>query len=148
MAVIRGKKINFRNRAISRLQEDLGMTKEASISYYNRIYRNALKQTGGHQKELNVTREVFASMFYETASTFQIGPNQTITLNPIIKNTADISKGIAFARMDNFFNKYSDDKQLQNIKQAYENGKISKKEFNEKIKEWKATTHKYLISGS
>ena len=142
------KKINWRSRAISRLQEDLGMTKEESVNYYNRVYRNALKTTGGHQKNLNTTKEVFATLFYATASTFQLGPNQTITLNPIIKNTSNVAQGMALARMDSFFDKYKDDKQLQAIKNQYVAGTITRKEFNEKIKDWKATSQRYLISGS
>ena len=148
MAVIGGKKINFRNKAISRLQEDLGLTREESVSYYNRVYRNALKQTGGHQEGLNVTREVYASMFYQTASTFQIGPNQTITLNPIVKQS-DIKKGMTLVRMNNFFEKWETQSEyIAELKQQYLSGKITNKELNERIKVWKSRSSKYLISGS
>lgn len=145
---MKSKRINFRSKAINRLQEDLGMTKEESVNYYNRVYRNALKTTSGHQKNLNTTKEVYATLFYHTASTFQLGPNQTITLNPIIQNTTNVAQGMALARMDNFFSKYADDKQLQAIKNQYVAGTITRQEFNEKIKDWKATSQRYLISGS
>lgn len=148
MAVIGGKKINFRNKAISRLQEDLGLTREESESYYNRVYRSALKQTGGRQEGLNVTREVYASMFYQTASTFQIGPNQTITLNPIIQGTS-IRQGMTMVRMNNFFEKWENQSgYIAELKQQYLTGKITNKELNERIKVWKSRSAKYLISGS
>lgn len=148
MAVIGGKKINFRNKAISRLQEDLGLTREESESYYNRVYRSALKQTGGRQEGLNVTRELYASMFYHTASTFQIGPNQTITLNPIIQGTS-IKEGMTMVRMKNFFEKWENQSDyIAELKQQYLTGKITNKELNERIKVWKSRSAKYLISGS
>lgn len=148
MAVIGGKKINFRNKAISRLQEDLGLTREESESYYNRVYRSALKQTGGRQEGLNVTREVYASMFYQTASTFQIGPNQTITLNPIVQRTS-IKQGMTMVRMNNFFEKWEGQSDyIAELKQQYLTGKITNKELNERIKVWKSRSAKYLISGS
>ena len=89
-------------------------------------------------------------MFYQTALTFQIDRNQKVTLNPIIANnySNNVAQGIALARMENFFDKYKDDKTLQNIKNQYMQGTISRMEFNEKIKDWKATSQRYLISGS
>lgn len=145
---MKSKRVNWRSKAINRLQEDLGMTKEQSVNYYNRVYRNALKTTGGHIQNLNTTKEVYATLFYQTASTFQLGPNQSVTLNPIIKNASNVAQGIALARMDNFFDKYKSDKQLQTIKQEYMNGTISRNQFNERVRDWKATSHRYLISGS
>ena len=50
--------------------------------------------------------------------------------------------------MDNFFSKYANDKQLQAIKNQYVAGTITRQEFNEKIKDWKSMSQKYLISGS
>ena len=147
---MKSKRINWRQRAITRLSDpdEVGMTKEEAVTYYNRVYRNALKTTGGHQKNLNTTKEVYATLFYDTASTFQLGPNQSITLNPIIQNTSNVSQGMALARMDSFFDKYKDDKQLQAIKNQYVAGTITRQEFNEKIKDWKSMSQKYLISGS
>ena len=146
--MVKGKRVNWRSKAISRLQADLGMTKEESQYYYNRVYRNALKATGGRQTGLSVAREVYSSMFYQTASTFQIGPKQTITLNPIIQQS-DIQKGMTMVRMNNFFEKWETQSDyIAEIKQQYLSGKITNKELNERIKVWKSRSSKYLISGS
>lgn len=147
---MKSKRINWRQKAITRLTDpnQVGMTHAEAVNYFNRAYRNALKATGGRQQNLNTTKELYATMFYDTASTFQLGPNQSITLNPIIKNSSNIAQGMALARMDNFFDKYKDDKQLQSIKNQYVSGTITRQEFNERIKDWKATSQKYLISGS
>lgn len=144
------KRINWRSKAISRLQDDLGMSKEQSVTYFNNLYRKALKTTQGHQTNLNTTKELYASMFYRSALTFQIDRNQKVTLNPIIANkySNNVAQGITLARMENFFDKYKDDNQLQSIKNQYLQGSISRLEFNEKIKNWKSTSQRYLISGS
>ena len=146
----KSKRINWRNKAITRLQDDLGMTKQESVTYFNNLYRKALKTTQGHQTNLNTTKELYASMFYQTALTFQIDSNQKVTLNPIIANnySKNVAQGIALSRMEHFFDKYKDDKALQNIKNEYLQGTISRLEFNEKIKNWKSTSQRYLISGS
>ena len=147
---MKSKRINWKQRAISRLSDpdEVGMTKEEAITYFNRVYRNALKVTQGHQQNLNTTKEVYATMFYRSASTFQIDAKQNVVLNPIIQNTSNVAMGMALARMDSFFDKYKDDKQLQAIKNQYVAGTITRKEFNERIKDWKATSQHYLISGS
>ena len=141
------KKINFKAKSIEALMY-MGMSKAEAETYFNRQYRSALASTRGLNRNINVTKELYASMFYATANTFTIDSDHKYTLNKIYQGSSNLSADITMSRMNEFFNKYSGDKELMNIRQEYKSGNITRKEFNEKISTCKSTNVKYLISGS
>lgn len=147
---MKSKRINWKQKAINKLTDPdvIGMTHDEAVTYYNRVYRNALKAIGGKQKDFKVSREVYATLFYRGTNVFQLGYNQSITLNPIITDTTDVKKDVTMARMEAFFDKYKDSKYIKETKQLYESGEIDQKEFNERIKYFKNYNPKFLISGS
>lgn len=142
------KRINYRDLTIHRLQEDLNMTKESATNYYNRAYTSALASVKGKHKGMNVAREVYGSLFYQTVNTFELSGGGRLVLNEIYQDASNVPSAITINKMASFFDKYKDSKFLQEVKQSYESGKISRKEFNEQIKTFKNFNVKYLISGS
>lgn len=141
------KRINYREKTISALQ-DVGYSKETATTFYNRAYTSALSSVKGKHSGMNVAREVYASLFYQTANTFQLSDGQKLTLNPIYETTSSISTAVTLNRMSSFFDKYSDSKFLQDVRERYASGNMSRREFNEAIKTFKTQNVKYLISGS
>lgn len=141
------KRINYREKTISALQ-DVGYSRETATTFYNRAYTSALSSVKGKHSGMNVAREVYASLFYQTANTFQLSDGQKLTLNPIYETTSSISTAVTLNRMSSFFDKYSDSKFLQDVKERYASGNMSRREFNEAIKTFKTQNVKYLISGS
>lgn len=142
------KRVNYKALAVERLIDSTGMTRESAITYYNRQYKSALASVKGMHKGLNVSREVFGSLFYQTVNTFTIDANHKLQLNTIYTGSSNLALDISMNRMSNFFDKYKDDTVLQNIKNQYQSGQISRHEFNQKIQKWKDTSQRYLISGS
>lgn len=126
------------------------MTRQESEAYYNRIYQQALRRVRGMNKTgVNISREVYAALFYKTTNLFQIDKdNQTIKLNTLFTQSEDLKKDLTLARMKNFYTKYGDSRFLQSLKDMYLNGEISRSEFNLQIKKWKQQNQKYIISGS
>ena len=141
------KRINYREKTISALQ-DVGYSRETATTFYNRAYTSALSSVKGKHSGMNVARELYASLFYQTANTFQLSDGQKLTLNPIYETTSSISTAVTLNRMSSFFDKYSDSKFLQDVKERYASGNMSRREFNEAIKTFKTQNVKYLISGS
>ena len=143
------KGINNKNIAISKLQEKAGMTQGEATAFYNRAYSKALRLVKDYDKTgFNVSKELVASMFYSGKNLFKIDMNnQTVELNIIGKSSGSLKKDMTLVRMDKFFEKYGDSKFLQEAKNEYFKGNISRQEFNLRIKEWKSKHIRYLISG-
>lgn len=142
------KTINYREKTISALR-DWGYTKETATTFYNRAYTSALAEVKGRHKGMNVARELYASLFYQSANTFQLTDGQKVVLNPIYQNTSgNLSEAVLLTKMDKFFDKYKDSKFLKEAREDYASGKITRKTFNERIKVFKQVNVKYLISGS
>ena len=146
---MKSKKINFKQKAITDLIEFNQMTRNQAESYYNRIYQQALRRVRGMDKSgINISREVYASIFYKGTNLFQIdADNQTVRLNTLLKGARNLREELTLSRMSNFFEKYGDVKYIQEQRELYTLGIISRKDFNERIKAWKRTNQKYIISG-
>ena len=143
------KGISSKNIAISKLQEKAAMTRGEAEAFYNRAYAKALRLVKDYDKTgFNVSKELVASMFYNGKNLFKIDmDNQTIELNDIGKQTS-LKKSMTMSRMSEFFEKYGDSKFLIEAREEYFKGNISRKEFNARIKSWKAEHLRYIISGS
>ena len=141
--------MNWKTKTIEELQQRMAMTETEAQSYYNRVYRMALKEIGGKQKGLKISREIYGSLFYQGEQVFHIDNAGTkVEINPIMTGTSDVETALRLSRMEAFFDKYGDSKTLQAIKEEYISGKIDKKEFNFQIKMFKKYSVKYLKSGS
>lgn len=141
--------MNWKQKTISELQEAFAMSETQATSYYNRVYRMALKEVGGKQRGLKISREIYGSLFYEGQQVFQIdNAGTSVKVNPILSGTRDVETTLRLSRMDAFFNKYGDSKYIQGTINEYQKGNISKEEFNAQIKAFKKYSTKYLKAGS
>lgn len=142
------KRINYRALTIKRLQDDLGLSKEYAINYYNRAYTSALASVKGNHKGMNVAREVYGSLFYQSVNTFELEGGGRLVLNEIYQKSKNIPADVLLKKMEGFMEKYGDSKFIQEARESFASGKITRKQFNERIKTFKAYNVRYLISGS
>ena len=152
---MQGKRINWRQKTISYLTQRArakGFENPSQMAeqQYNQIYREALKLAKGKRGGANISREVYASLNYQTKRVFSIDLNNNkVTLNPILEQSIDIKKGIALDRMENFFNTFAKDTPfLEILRNDYLSGRITKEEFNMGIKAFKKYNSKWIASGS
>ena len=148
-------KKNWKRLTIAKIMENKQLfgveTQQEAISLQSKLYQQAIRRIRKQYRgELNVTREVYAAMFYSNkANLFQVSSdNKSIQLNTIYQTSSNLSISMGIARMTEFFTKYSDDPQLMQIKYLYESSQISRQDFNELIKDWKRKNQKYMFSGS
>ena len=142
------KRINWRDKAINDLQQEMGMNESDAVSYFDKAYKQALKLAKGVRGGLNVQREVYASIFYDYKNVFQIDANQDIQLNTAFQGSLNLEKTRTLERMSGFLEDYGDQRVFQSIFEEYLSGRMSKKEFNSYIKAFKKVSTKYLTSGS
>ena len=125
-----------------------GLSAEEATSKFNRLYRQARQSIGAHQKEVNVTRELYGSLVYKYVNTFQVGDNgNKVELNKII-NLKKLRYSITESRMQGFLETYGDNKLVQETFKLLETGQISQSEFNARIKVFKKWNNKYLLANS
>ena len=100
------KRINYRALTIKRLQDDLGLSKEYAVNYYNRAYTSALASVKGNHKGMNVAREVYGSLFYQSVNTFELEGGGRLVLNEIYQNSKNIPADVLLKKMEGFMEKY------------------------------------------
>ena len=147
-------KFNYRQKTITALQ-DSGMTPQQATSFYNRIYSQALKVIDKSTRgNFNVARELYIYMNVEGyassgKSVIEIDYEKNkVVLNELFKGAKDIGFEKTMFVMEDLYEKFKDSPALRRIFQDFRDGKISRSEFNTKIKEWKKLNIKYMISGS
>lgn len=143
--------MNYRQKSLEQLTKG-GMTQEQAVSYYNRVYSQALRSISRTAREnLNVSRELYVNLFIkrDEKSVFQLdSANNRIVLNELFKDSKDIAFEKTLFNMKEFYEKFQDSPDLRKIFNAYRNGTLSRTEFNASIKNWKKLNIKYFISGS
>ena len=141
--------MNWKQRTIDELMAAKGMTETQATTFYNRVYKMALKSVGGKQKNLKISRELYTSMFFQGEQIFTIDNAGTkIEINPILEGSTDIEKTLRLDRMQGFFRTYGESEYLATLRQEYMSGNMTKAEFNAHIKAFKKYNVKYLKSGS
>lgn len=142
-------RLNWKTLAINKLQDSWGFNEAEAIAFYNKVYRKALAEVGGKQKNLKISREIYGSLFFRGEQVFQIDNAGTkVEMNPILNTTRDLETSLRLSRMKAFFDKYGDSKYLQGTINEYQKGNISKEEFNSQIKAFKKYSTKYLKADS
>ena len=143
--------MNYRQKSLEQLTKS-GMTQEQAVSYYNRVYSQALRSISRSAREnLNVSRELYVNLFIQRdeKSVFQLDQNNNkIVLNELFKGSKDIAFEKTLFNMKEFYEKFQDSPDLQKIFRDYRGGALSRTEFNTAIKNWKKLNIKYFISGS
>lgn len=145
---MKSPRINWRSKTISAIMNIDGLSTEEATSKFNRLYRQARQSIGAHQKEVNVTRELYGSLVYGSVHTFQVGDSgNRIELNKII-NPKKLRYSITASRMQGFLESYGDNNLVKETFKLLETGQISQSEFNARIKVFKKWNSKYLKAGS
>ena len=102
----------------------------------------------GVTKNFNVSREVYASSFYQGSQLFNIS---FADISPSVKiaseftNVDDLEKAFTEKRFENMAKKY---KEVDKLLQRYKKGKISYATFRDKIKQFRDTNREYQKAGS
>ena len=136
------KNVDFSHIENEALKEQLARAK------FNRLYRQARQSIGTHQKEVNVTKELYGSLYYDSVNTFEIGDSgNKVELNKII-DKKQLRYSITESRMEGFLKEYGDQKLVQEAFAELQSKKITQSEFNARIKIFKKWNAKYLKAGS
>lgn len=145
---MKSPRINWRSKTISAIMNIDGLSTGEATSKFNRLYRQARQSIGAHQKEVNVTRELYGSLVYGSVQTFQVGDSgNKVELNKII-NPKKLRYSITESRMQGFLETYGDNQLVKETFRLLETGQISQSEFNSRIKIFKKWNSKYLKAGS
>lgn len=145
---MKSPRINWRSKTIHAIMNIDGLNVEEATSKFNRLYRQARQSIGAHQKEVNVTRELYGTLVYRIEHTFETGDSgNTITLNKII-DPKNLRYSITESRMQGFLEAYGDQKLVQEAFSELQSKKITQSEFNARIKIFKKWNAKYLKAGS
>lgn len=145
---MKSPRVNWKSLTISAIMRADNMNQAEATSKFNRLYRQARQSIGAHQKEVNVTKELYGSLFYESVHTFEVGDSgNKVELNKIISKK-QLRFSITASRMQGFLNAYGDNKLVQETFRLLETGQISQSEFNARIKVFKKWNSKYLKAGS
>ena len=145
---MKSPRINWKALTISAIMDADNMNQAEATSKFNRLYRQARQSIGAHQKEVNVTKELYGSLFYASVHTFDIGSSgNKVELNKII-DKKQLRYSITESRMEGFLNAYGDSPLVQETFKLLQTGQISQSEFNARIKTFKKWNSKYLKAGS
>ena len=136
------KNVDFSHVENEALKEQLAKAK------FNRLYRQARQSIGAHQKEVNVTKELYGSLYYPSVHTFEVGDSgNKVELNKVL-NPKKLRYSITEDRMQGFLKEYGDQKLVQETFKLLQTGQISQSEFNSRIKIFKKWNTKYLQANS
>lgn len=147
---MKSPRINWKSKTISAIMNVDKVSQSEATSKFNRLYKQALEDVGKHQKGVNVTRELYGSLFYKNVNTFDIGDSgNKVELNKILKGSKNLELSIIMEdRMKNFLATYGDQIEIQFALSNLQNGVIDLKTFNQRIKMFKKWNSKYLKAGS
>lgn len=134
------------------------MTEAQATSYYNRLYNTALKSVDRSVRtNVNVARELYASTLAPYAEEYRKkgynifeldNAKNKVELNTLFEKTRNLAFEKTALQMDAFYEKFKDSPNLRKIFNDYRDGKMTRHDFNQSIKEWKQLSIKYMISGS
>lgn len=141
---------NWKRMAIEELQARYGMSENMAEITWRRAYNKSLRlmRKNASSKDLNVTFELYASIFNRGVQIFNINFDEITPKVEIAKdfqNTDNLEKAFILKRFGHMSQKYS---QVAKWLETYRRGKMSYDQLKEKIKKFKDTNREYLKSGS
>lgn len=141
---------NWKKLGIEELQYRYGYERNIAEHYWENAYRKALHRArkAGVTKNFNVSREVYASTFYQGSQLFNISfadISPSVNIASEFSNVDDLEKAFTEKRFENMAKKY---KEVDKLLQRYKKGKISYVTFLEKIKYFRDTNREYQKAGS
>ena len=141
---------NWKQLGIEELQYRYGFDRNVAEHYWENAYRQALRRArkAGVTKNFNVSREVYASSFYQGSQLFNISfadISPSVNIADEFSQATDLEKAFIEKRFENMAIKYKDVRKILN---SYKRGKISYQSFREQIKKFRDTNAEYQKSGS
>jgi hypothetical protein len=141
---------NWKRMAIEELQARYGMSENMAEIMWRRAYKKALRlmRKNATTKDLNVTFELYASIFNRGVQLFKINFDDLTPKVEIAKefqNVENLEKAFILKRFEHMAQKYS---QVAKWLDMYRRGKMSYEQLKDKIKKFKDTNREYLKSGS
>ena len=141
---------NWKKLGIEELQYRYGFERNIAEHYWENTYRQALRRArkAGVTKNFNVSREVYASSFYQGSQLFNISfanISPSVNIASEFSNVDNLEKAFTEKRYENMAKK---NKENDKLLQRYKKGKISYATFREKIKQLRDTNREYQKAGS
>lgn len=141
---------NWKKLGIEELQYRYGFERNIAEHYWENAYRQALRRArkAGVTTNFNVSREVYASTFYQGSQLFNISfasLSPSVNIASEFSSVDNLEKAFTEKRFENMAKKY---KEVDKLLQRYKNGKISYASFRDKIKQFRDTNREYQKAGS
>lgn len=141
---------NWKKLGIEELQYRYGFERNIAEHYWENAYRQALRRArkAGVTTNFNVSREVYASAFYQGSQLFNISfanLSPTVNIASEFSSVDNLEKAFMEKRFENMAKKY---KEVDRLLQRYKKGKISYATFHDKIKQFRDTNREYQKAGS
>lgn len=141
---------NWKKLGIEELQYRYGFERNIAEHYWENAYRKALRcaRKAGVTKNFNVSREVYASSFYQGSQLFNINftsLSPSVNIASEFSSVDNLEKAFTEKRFENMAKKY---KEVDKLLQRYKKGKISYATFRDKIKQFRDTNREYQKAGS
>ena len=141
---------NWKKLGIEELQYRYGFERNIAEHYWENAYRQALRRArkAGVTKNFNVSREVYASAFYQGSQLFNISfanVSPSVNIASEFSNVENLERAFTEKRFENMAKKY---KEVDKLLQRYKKGKISYATFRDKIKQFRDTNREYQKAGS
>ena len=115
---------NWKKLGIEELQYRYGFERNIAEHYWENAYRQALRRArkSGVTKNFNVSREVYASAFYQGSQLFNISfasLSPSVNIASEFSNVDNLEKALTEKRFENMAKKYKEvDKLLQRSRKA------------------------------
>ena len=117
---------NWKKLGIEELQYRYGFERNIAEHYWENAYRQALRRArkAGVTTNFNVSREVYASAFYQGSQLFNISfanVSPSVNIASEFSSVDNLEKAFTEKRLENMAKKYKEDDKLL---QRYKKGKI------------------------
>ena len=141
---------NWKKLGIEELQYRYGYERNIAEHYWENAYRQALRRArkAGVTKNFNVSREVYASSFYQGSQLFNISfanVSPSVNIASEFSNVDNLERAFTEKRFENMAKKY---KEVDKLLQRYKKGTRSYATFRDKIKQFMDTNREYQKAGS
>ena len=141
---------NWKKLGIEELQYRYGYERNIAEHYWENAYRQALRRArkAGVTTNFNVSREVYASAFYQGSQLFNISfanVSPSVNIASEFNGVENLERAFTEKRFENMAKKY---KEVDKLLQRYKKGKISYATFRDKIKQFRDTNREYQKAGS
>ena len=141
---------NWKKLGIEELQDRYGFERNIAEHYWENAYRQALRRArkAGVTTNFNVSREVYASAFYQGSQLFNISfanVSPSVNIASEFSSVDNLERAFTEKRFENMAKKY---KEVDKLLQRYKKGKISYATFRDKIKQFRDTNREYQKAGS